>query len=61
MVGDVDRGGGERVANSTKQEAVRAPAGALATAPFNQPMQPRNGSRTGAVGVVRESFSRAVE
>ena len=53
-VDDVGRGGGgERVANSVLREAVRAPAGALATALFNQPMRPRNGSRAGAVGVGR--------
>ena len=54
VVDDVDRGGGGKtVANLVLREAERAPAGALATALFNQPMRPRNGSRAGAVGVGR--------
>ena len=54
MVGDVDRRGvAMEWRISTMQEAVRAPAGALATALFNQPMRPRNGVRTDAVGVGR--------
>ncbi len=47
------------VAKSVLREAVRAPAGALATAVSNQPLRPRNGLCAAATGLGRQSFSRA--
>ncbi len=49
-------GGGNRVAKSVLREAVRALAGALATAVSNQPLRPRNGLRAAATVQVDRAF-----
>ena len=54
-VDDVDEGRGWQIPRCEGRDAkvLRAPAGALSTAVSNYPMQPRKGTRAGAMGSAR--------